>query len=131
MNKTYIAPKGSFYDGNVKIKGNFIVPSDIHFWGDLVVEGSLQLGAGSSVGGSVICESVVIGRSVKIKGSVRALKEITISDNVSIGSVKAGGDIIIRPGVKVGDVRSEGTIYIYGKIISERLTGRNVKVLGH
>lgn len=131
MGKTHIAPDGSFFDGNVKIDGDFIVPSETHIWGNLVVDGCLELGPGSTVGGSVLCGSAVIGKCVKIKGAVRALENVTICDNTSLESVTAGGDIILRPGVNVGEVRSEETVYVYGKIKSGRLTGRNVKVLGN
>jgi len=39
---TFIAPKGSYFEGNVKINGNFIVPPCTHFWGHLAVDGNLE-----------------------------------------------------------------------------------------
>jgi len=128
---TYIAPKGSYFDGNVHIAGDFIVPSETHIWGRLDVDGCLELGPLSTVGRDVTCKSGVIGRGVKIKGALTAGENVTISDDVSLESVSAGGDIILRPGVTVGEVRSEATIYVYGKIASTRLIGRNVKVIGN
>lgn len=128
---TYIAPKGSYFDGNVHIPGDFIVPPKTHVWGRLDVDGCLELGPLSTVGSDVTCRSGVIGRGVKIKGALAAGGDVTISDGVSLGSVTAGGDIILRPGVTVGEVRSDATIYVYGKIESTRLFGRNVKVIGN
>ncbi|TAJ43649.1 bactofilin family protein [Methanofollis fontis] len=128
---TYIAPKGSFFDGNVHIPGDFIVPPETHIWGKLDVDGCLELGALSTVGKDVTCTSGVIGRNVRIKGSLTVKDNITLSDNAIVKSVAAGGDIILRPGVKVGEVRSDATIYVYGRITSTRLFGRNVKVMGN
>ncbi len=127
---TYIAPKGSFFDGNVKIDGNFIAPPETHIWGNMVVAGCLELGPYSTVGGYVEAESIVIGHDARIKGPLRVLETATICDNACLHSVQAGGNIIIRPGVRVGDVNSAETIFVYGKVTSERLFGRAVKVYG-
>ncbi|MDN7024004.1 polymer-forming cytoskeletal protein [Methanoculleus sp. FWC-SCC1] len=127
---TYIAPKGSFFDGNVRIDGNFITPPETHIWGNLIVEGNLDLGPLSTVGGRVESRSVVIGHDAKIKGSVVVQENATVCDNARLHSIEAGGDITLRPGVVVGDVSSSETIYVYGKIKSERLVGRAVKVYG-
>jgi predicted acyltransferase (DUF342 family) len=128
---TYVAPKGAFFDGNVRIDGNLILPPETHVWGKLEVDGTLELGPYSTVGGHVICSSAVIGRDVKIKGPLQALEDVTVSDGAHLHSIKAGGNIILRPGVEVGEVHSDETIYVYGKIKSGKLTGRNVKVLGN
>ena len=125
---TYIAPRGSFFDGNVKIDGNFIAPPETHIWGNMVVAGCLELGPYSTVGGYVEAESIVIGHGAKIKGPLWVQKAATICDNACLHSIRAGGDIILRPGVRVGDVNSAETIYVYGKVTSERLFGRAVKV---
>jgi cytoskeletal protein CcmA (bactofilin family) len=127
---TYIAPKGSFFDGNVKIDGNFIAPPETHIWGDLIVEGSLELGPLSTVGGKIASKSVVVGHDAKVKGAVVVEENATVCDNARLHSIKAGGDITLRPGVVVGDVQSSETIYVYGKIKSESLVGRAVKVYG-
>ena len=34
---TFYAQKGSYFEGNVKIDGDFIVPAHTHFWGRLTV----------------------------------------------------------------------------------------------
>jgi len=127
---TYIAPKGAFFDGNVKIDGNFIAPADTHVWGRLEIAGKLELGARSTVGGQVIAQSAVIGPKVRVKGSIIVLENIVVCDNSSIQSIQAGGNVLLRPGVKIGDVNSDETITVYGKIKSGKLTGRNVKVFG-
>ncbi|NLA38870.1 MAG: polymer-forming cytoskeletal protein [Methanomicrobiales archaeon] len=127
---TYIAPKGSFFDGNVKINGNFIVPGETHIWGNVIVAGCFELGAYSTIGGYVEAEKIIIGHDARIKGPLTVLKTATVCDNAYLHSIRAGGDITLRPGVKVGDVSSEETIYVYGKIASERLFGRAVKVYG-
>lgn len=128
---TYVAPKGSYFDGNVHIPGDFIVPPETHIWGRLDVDGCLELGPSSTVGRDVTCRSGVIGRGVKIKGALTVGENVTISDDVVLGSVSAGGDIILRPGIRVGEVKSDATIFVYGKIESTRLIGRNVKIIGN
>lgn len=129
--ETYIAPKGAYFDGNVRIDGNFIAPAETHIWGRLEVFGKVELGPYSTVGDSVFCTSAIIGKGTRIKGSLEALEDVTICDDVRLKSLRAGGNIIIRPGVKVGDVFSDETIFVYGKIKSGLLNGRNVKVLGN
>jgi len=127
---TYIAPKGSFFDGNVKIDGNFITPPETHIWGNVIVAGCLELGPGSTVGGFIEAESIVVGHDARIKGPLRVKGAATICDNACLRSVQAGGNITLRPGVRVGDVNSTETIFVYGKVTSERLFGRAVKVYG-
>jgi predicted acyltransferase (DUF342 family) len=46
---TFFAQKGTYFEGNVKIDGDFIVPARTHFWGRLTVTGTLELGSRSSV----------------------------------------------------------------------------------
>jgi len=128
---TYIAPKGSFFDGNVKIDGNFIVPPETHIWGNLKVCGRLELGPRSTVGGAVDSQSAVIGNGVLIKGPLRVLESAVICDGARIQSVEAGGNITLRQGVEVGAVKSGETIFVYGQIKSESLIGRAVKVYGN
>ncbi|WP_342771883.1 polymer-forming cytoskeletal protein [Methanoculleus sp. UBA300] len=127
---TYIAPKGSFFDGNVKIDGNFITPPETHIWGNLLVSGRLELGPCSTVGGFIEAGNIIVGHDAKIKGPLRVKTTVTICDNACLCSIRAGGDITLRPGVSVGDVNSDETIFVYGKVASERLFGRAVKVYG-
>lgn len=129
-NTTYLAEPGAFFEGNVHIHGNFMVPTRTHFWGRLVVDGDLELGPQSSVEGDIVCKNAVIGRESTIKGPLRVDENATICDRAHLHSIEAGGDIIIRPGVTVGDVRSENSVLIYGKIHSGTLVGRNVKIIG-
>jgi predicted acyltransferase (DUF342 family) len=127
---TYIAPPGAFFDGNVRIDGNLLLPRDTHVWGRLIVAGRLELGPLSTVGGDVLTQRAIIGRGVRIKGVLSAQENVTVCDNARVGRIEAGGSVVLRPGVQVGDVKSNEVIYVYGKIKSGRLTGRNVKVIG-
>jgi cytoskeletal protein CcmA (bactofilin family) len=128
---TYIAPRGSFFDGNVRIEGNFIAPPDTHVWGRLETAGRLDLGPGSSVGGRVIAQSAIIGSRAKVNGPLIVLEHATICDHACLESIQAGGNVLLRPGVKVGNVKSDETIIVYGKIQSGDLVGRNVKIFGN
>jgi bifunctional N-acetylglucosamine-1-phosphate-uridyltransferase/glucosamine-1-phosphate-acetyltransferase GlmU-like protein len=128
---TCIAPRGSFFDGHVRVEGNFITPAETHFWGRLEVAGRLELGPGSSVGGQVIAQSAIIGPRAKIKGPLITLENVTVCDHACIETIQAGGHVLLRPNVVVGDVKSDETIIVVGKIQSGKLLGRNVKVFGN
>jgi cytoskeletal protein CcmA (bactofilin family) len=128
---TYIVPRGSFFDGHVKVDGNLITPADTHFWGRLLVAGRLELGPDSSVGGEVIAQSAVIGPRAKVKGPLITLENVTVCDRACLRSIQAGGNILLRPGVVVGDVKSDETIIVTGKVQSGNLVGRNVKIFGN
>jgi len=127
---TYFAQKGSYFEGNVKVDGDFVVPPRTHFWGRLTVTGTLELGPRSSVALDITCRNAVIGSQCRVKGPISAQGEVTILDHASIHSVQAGGKVIIRPGVIVGDVTSLDAIIIHGKIKSGNLIGKSMKVLG-
>jgi predicted acyltransferase (DUF342 family) len=127
---TFFAQKGSYFDGNVKIDGNFIVPAHTHFWGKLDVAGALELGPRSSVALGITCKSAIIGSSVRVKGPLVAEGDVTILDNAAVHSVTAGGKVTLRTGVRVGDVTAQDSLIIHGKIKSGKLIGKNVKVLG-
>jgi predicted acyltransferase (DUF342 family) len=128
---TFYAPKGAYYEGNVRIDGDFIVPARTHFWGRLVVTGKLELGMKSSVALDVSCGSAIIGTHAKIKGPLVATGDVTLLDHCVVYSVNAGGKVIIRPDVHVGDVTSADAIVVHGKIKSGKLTGKSMKVLGN
>ena len=128
---TFFAPKGAYFEGNVKIDGNFIVPAHTHFWGRLSVSGTLELGPKSSIARDVDCWNAIIGSHSRIKGPLVAHGDVTILDHAMVHSVKAGGKVILRTGVHVGDVTSSGTIVVHGKIKSGKLIGKNMKVLGN
>ena len=127
---TFYAEKGAYFDGNVRIDGNFIVPAHTHFWGRLNVSGRLELGPRSSVALGISCGSAIIGSNARIKGPIVATGDVTILDNAIVHSLQAAGKVILRQGVRVGDVSSKDTLFIHGKIKSGKLIGKNVKVLG-
>lgn len=128
---TYYAPRGAYYDGNVRIDGDFIVPPRTHFWGRLVVTGRLELGLKSSVALDVACGSAIIGSHCMLKGPLVSFGEVLLLDHCVVYSVEAKGNVNIRPGVHVGDVTSDGTITVHGKIKSGRLSGKSMKVIGN
>ncbi|MFA4878047.1 MAG: polymer-forming cytoskeletal protein [Methanoregula sp.] len=128
---TFYATKGSYFEGNVKIDGNFIVPPHTHFWGRLTVTGNLELGPRSTVALDISCASAVIGSQCRVKGPIQAVHDITILDHAIVHSVQAGGKVILRTGVSVGDVTSQDTIIVHGRIKSGNLIGKNMKVLGN
>ena len=127
---TYFAPKGSYFEGNVRVDGDFVVPPRTHFWGRLTISGSLELGPRSSVALDITCGSAVIGSQCRIKGPLTANGDVAILDHASVHSVRAGGRVILRPGVMVGDVTSQGEIIVHGRIKSGNLIGKSMKVLG-
>ncbi|MDD1689413.1 MAG: polymer-forming cytoskeletal protein [Methanoregula sp.] len=128
---TYFAQKGSYFEGNVKVDGDFVVPPHTHFWGRLMVSGNLELGPRSSVALEIDCGNAVIGSQCRVKGPITARGDVTILDHASVHSVKAGGKVILRTGIIVGDVTSEDTIIVHGKIKSGNLIGKSMKVLGN
>jgi predicted acyltransferase (DUF342 family) len=127
---TFFAQKGTYFEGNVKIEGDFVVPAHTHFWGRLTVTGTLELGPRSSVALDISCWNAIIGSQSRIKGPIVAHGDVTILDNAAVHSVRAGGKVILRTGVSVGDVTSDDTIIVHGKIKSGKLTGKNMKVIG-
>jgi predicted acyltransferase (DUF342 family) len=128
---TFFAQKGAYFDGNVKIDGDFVVPAHTHFWGRLTVSGDLELGPRSSVALDVNCRSAIIGSQSRVKGPIIAHGDVTILDHAVVHSVEAGGKVILRTGVIVGDVTSQDAIIVHGKIKSGKLTGKTIKVLGN
>ncbi|MGA2122477.1 MAG: polymer-forming cytoskeletal protein [Methanoregula sp.] len=127
---TYFAQKGSYFEGNVKVDGDFVVPPHTHFWGRLNVTGNLELGPRSSVALEISCWSAVIGSQCRVKGPIIAHGDVTILDNASVHSVQAGGKVILRPGIVVGNVTSQDAIIVHGRIKSGNLIGKSMKVLG-
>ncbi len=127
---TFYAQSGSYFDGNVKIDGNFVVPPRTHFWGRLAVAGRLELGPRSTVALGITCGSAIIGSSARIKGPVVAEGDVTILDNAAVHEIRAGGNVTLRTGVRVGDVSAGEALVIHGKIRSKKLVGKTVKVLG-
>ncbi len=127
---TYYAKSGTYFDGNVKIEGNFIVPPRTHFWGRLDVTGRLELGPRSTVALGITCGSAIIGSNSRIKGPVIADSNVTILDNSMVQEVRAGGNVTLRTGVRTRDVTAGDALIIHGKIKSGKLIGKTVKILG-
>jgi predicted acyltransferase (DUF342 family) len=126
----FYAQRGSYFEGNVKIDGDFIVPARTHFWGRLNVAGNLELGPRSSVALDLVCRNAVIGSQCRIKGPIVASGDVAVLDHAAVHSISAGGKVILRTGVSVGDVRSGDAIVVHGKIRSGNLVGKSMKVLG-
>ncbi|NMB78520.1 MAG: polymer-forming cytoskeletal protein [Methanomicrobiales archaeon] len=126
----FYAQKGSYFEGNVKIEGDFVVPPHTHFWGRLYVTGNLELGPRSSVALDIDCFNAIIGSQCRVKGPITAHGDVTVLDHAAVHSIKAGGKVILRPGVNVGDVTCGDTIVVHGHIKSGNLVGKNMKVLG-
>ena len=127
---TFFAQRGAYFDGNVKIDGNFIVPPRTHFWGRLDVRGRLELGPRSTVAFGITCGSAIIGSSCRIKGMIVAEHDVTILDHAVTHDVTAGGKVTLRTGVHVRDVTAGDALVIHGRIKSGKLIGKTVKVLG-
>jgi predicted acyltransferase (DUF342 family) len=127
---TFFAQRGAYFDGNVRIDGNFIVPAHTHFWGRLNVSGQLELGPRSSVALGISCGNAIIGSNARVKGPIVATGDVTVLDHAIVHSIQADGKVILRQGVRVGDVAAGDTLFIHGKIKSGKLIGKNVKVLG-
>ena len=123
---TYIAPRGSFFDGNVKIDGNFIAPPDTHIWGNIVVAGCLELGPYSTVGGYVEAKRVIIGHDVRVRGPLNVL-ETPSSATTQIFIPSMQEEYNPPAGVRVGDVNSKETSSLR-QGLEDRLFGRAVKV---
>ncbi len=127
---TFFAQKGSYFEGNVRIDGDFVVPSRTHFWGRLAVTGTLELGPRSTVALDISCRDAIIGSQCRVKGPIVATGDVTVLDHATVHSIDAGGRVVLRPGITVGDVRSGDAIIVHGKIKSGNLVGKSMKVLG-
>ncbi len=127
---TFFAQKGSYFEGNVKIDGDFVVPPRTHFWGRLAVTGLLELGPRSTVALDISCRSASIGSQCRVKGPIVASGDVAILDHATVHSIDAGGRVVLRPGISVGDVKSGDAIIVHGRIKSGNLVGKTMKVLG-
>lgn len=127
----YLAERGAIFDGNLRLPGSLILPHDCHVWGDLVVNGRLDLGPHSTVGGRIACERAFVGHHAVLRGGLSSTGDVTVADGAHVASIEAGGTVLLRPGITVGDVRTTGLILIHGRITSGLLLGRQVKVFGN
>lgn len=127
----FLAERGAVFDGNLRVPGDLVLPPDSHVWGDLLVNGRLDLGPHSTVGGRVDCREAMIGHHAAVRGPLIGTGDITVADGAHVKGIETTGTVLLRPGVTVGDVRTEGLILIHGRITSGLLVGRQVKVFGN
>lgn len=127
----YLAERCAVFDGSLRVPGSLVLPHDCHVWGDLVVNGRLDLGPHSTVGGRVACHRALVGHHAVVRGGLTSTGEVTVADGAHVAAIEASGTVLLRPGVTVGDVRTDGLILIHGRIASGLLVGRQVKVLGN
>ena len=125
---TFIVKRSSFFDIPVHLKGNLIVGNDTDFWSDVSVTGSLELGKGVRVKGSVRAASAIIGARSIIDGDVTTENSCLVLDFARIGeSIRAGRDVMLRPNTGARIVAAEGNIEITGKTdVSELRAGKKI-----
>ena len=125
---TFVIKRSSFFDTPVHLDGNLIVGNDTDFWSDLEVAGSLELGKGVTVGGSVRAASAIIGANSRINGSVKTEQTCMVLDSARIGGdIAAGGDIMLRPNARARIVDAKGNIEITGKTnVAELRAGKKI-----
>lgn len=127
----YLGERGAIFDGNLRVPGSLVLPQDCHVWGDLVVNGRLDLGPHSTVGGRCACHEALVGHHATVRGTLSSTGDVTVADCAHVRSIQAGGTVLLRPGASVGDVHTDGLILIHGRITSGLLVGRQVKVYGN
>ena len=127
----YLAEAGAIFDGNLRVPGHLVLAPDCHVWGNLVVNGRLDLGPHGTVGGRCACHEALVGHHATVRGSLTSTGDVTVADGAHVAGIEAGGTVLLRPGATVGDVRTDGLILIHGRITSGLLLGRQVKVFGN
>ena len=114
--KTVIIKKCSFFENDLALPGNAIVGVDSNFWGNLVVQGNLELGKRSMIKGNVIAKNAIIGADCNIAGNIKVTGILKIMDRTSIGGMAYAGDtIMVRPFVSVREAECDGDIEVTGK----------------
>lgn len=129
--EVFLAEQGAIFDGNLRVPGHLVLPHDCHVWGDLVVNGRLDLGPHGTVGGRCACHEALIGHHATVRGGLASTGDVTVADGAHVAGIEAAGTVLLRPGASVGDVRTDGMILIHGRITSGLLVGRQVKVFGN
>jgi cytoskeletal protein CcmA (bactofilin family) len=127
----YLAEAGAIFDGNLRVPGHLVLAPDCHVWGNLVVNGRLDLGPHGTVGGRCACHEALVGHHATVRGGLTSTGDVTVADGAHVRSIEAGGTVRLRPGATVGDVKTDGLILIHGRITSGLLVGRQVKVFGN
>ena len=125
----HMAERGSYYEGSVKIDGDFLVPPHTEFWKDIVVSGNIYLCPESHVKGNVTCKGGVICRGCVIEGDLIAEDgELRICDGASVHRIISTGDVYLRKDVISSEVRGNN-ILVMGKIQCGKLMGKNTRVV--
>ncbi len=125
----HMAERGSYYEGSVKIDGDFLVPPRTEFWKDIVVSGCIYLCPETHVKGNVICKGGIIGRGCVIEGDLTADGgELRICDGAAVHRIISTGDVFLRKDVSASEVRGNN-ILVMGKIQCGKLMGKNTRVV--
>jgi len=112
---TYIISNG-YLEKSLRVNGNLITGPGVHFWKDLVVEGKLILGRGSSVGGQLFANRAILGAHCRVVGGVQVDEDLKILDGCEITrEVVCGGNVRIRPRVRIDSLTSRGTVLVEGR----------------
>ncbi len=112
---TYIIKDNVFFERSVRVRGNLITGSNVNFWENLVVEGSLDLGNRSTVRGDVKAESAFIGKDAEIGGVLMTADDTTLLEGVRLKEVESGGSIFVKPDAVIERIVAEGNVEISGK----------------
>ena len=112
---TYIIKDNVFFERSVHVRGNLITGKNVSFWGDLIVEGSLDLGFRSTVRGNVKAESAFIGKDAEIGGVLITADDTTLLEGVKLKEVDSGGSIFVKPDAVIERIVAEGNVEIKGK----------------
>lgn len=129
QDRLHMAERGSYYEGSVKIDGDFLVPPRTEFWKDIVVSGNIFLCPESHVKGNVTCAGGVICRGCVIDGDLIAEGgELRICDGAFVHRIISTGDVYLRKDVSASEVRGNN-ILVMGKIQCGKLMGKNTRVI--
>lgn len=125
---TFIIKRSSFFDAPLRLKGNLIVGNSTDFWSDLVVTGSLEMGKSVTVKGAVRAASAIIGAHSMIDGGVETENDCTVLDHTVIGgNIISGGNVMLRPNIRAGIVDAAGNIEIVGRAdVTELRAGKRI-----
>ena len=127
--RKYMAERGTFLQGSVKIDGDFLMAHRCTIWGNLVVTGNLYLCPECQINGNVLCTGGVIGRSSAINGTVTATEgPLIVCDGAKIREINCKGDVSLRPEVSSESVTGVN-ILVLGKVHCGKLMGKNTRVI--
>jgi len=129
----YMAKRGSFFQGSIKIDGDFLLGTRSTIWGNLVVAGNLYLMSECQINGNVTCAGGVIGRGTVVTGTFTTTQEngsLTVCDGAKINVISSSGDVYLRPDVTSAEVFGNN-ILVQGKVHCGRLMGKNTRVISN